>query len=268
MKNLFLTKLTSSDKEIVYSKEVLYEKAMLLFTKEQYEQAYPIYMHLNDYKKSKGLAYLCLNDEITTIKQASTYDNVKVNDIIKFGSYIQESDQKEPIEWIVLDKQEDKMLVISKKILDCRRYHNKNENINWEYCDIRTWLNKYFLNTAFTKEEQTKIIESKIINGKNPLFETHCGNDTLDRVFLLSIQEAEKYFKDDEARSAKGSNYAIKHGLLKLSNGNSWYWLRSSGSDSNNAAIVYSDGYVDMTGDNVDNDDNGIRPALWINLKS
>lgn len=244
----------------INSKTSLYCKAMLYVAHEQYKEAYLIFKHLEDYKKSSLFADICL-------QEFSPYANVQVNGIIKFGSYIQELDQKEPIEWIVLDKQEDKMLVVSKKILDCRKYHNKYEKINWEYSDIRKWLNNDFLNNAFSSEEQTQILQSKIINESNPTYKSNSGNKTFDKVFLLSINEANRYFKDEKARRAKGSNSAKNHNLWIDIYGNGFYWLRSS-DDRQYSAVIDLRGDVSDFGHFVGNDRYGIRPALWIKFES
>ncbi len=50
-------------------------------------------------------------------------ENVKVKDMIYYGSYPQNRGIKTPIEWIVLEKQKDKILVLSKLILESRKYH-------------------------------------------------------------------------------------------------------------------------------------------------
>ena len=260
MKHLYFTNSEIDDLND-NSKTSLNQKKGLYTPQEQYKKANQGIKEVEVHKKSSLLS-------TKYFQEPSFYANVQVNDIIKFGSYIQESDQKEPIEWIVLDKQEDKMLVISKKILDCRRYHNKRTSVTWEHSDIRTWLNHDFLNTAFTKEEQAKIIESKIINGINPLYETHCGNDTFDKVFLLSIQEAYRYFKDSEARCTIGSQYALNHQLHKANNGKSYYWLRSNGCCKNDMAIILNNGNVYESGVEVVYTYYGVRPALWIKYES
>ena len=39
-----------------------------------------------------------------------------------------------------------------------------------------------------------------------------------------------------------------------------WWWLRSPGNNSNNAACVRPDGGVNDNGNNVNNDNVGVRP--------
>ena len=40
------------------------------------------------------------------------------------------------------------------------------------------------------------------------------------------------------------------------------WWLRSPGNDSDNAADANNDGYVNRNGNNVNNDDDAVRPDL------
>lgn len=44
---------------------------------------------------------------------------------------------------------------------------------------------------------------------------------------------------------------------------NPWWWLRSPGNNSNNAANVNNNGYVNDNGNNVDNNNNVVRPDLY-----
>ena len=87
-------------------------------------------------------------------------DNAKPGDIITFGSYEQDNDLsngKEPIEWVVLENNEDNVKVISKYILDAVPYHQYNEEVQWKDSTIHEWLNNGFYNAAFSDEEKKKI---------------------------------------------------------------------------------------------------------------
>ena len=92
-------------------------------------------------------------------------------DIVILGSYEQDNNPangREPIEWIVLDAQSEKALLVSAAVLDTQAYHNSLEDISWEDCTIRSWLNYYFLNTAFTTAEQKQILTATVPSDKNP----------------------------------------------------------------------------------------------------
>ena len=104
-------------------------------------------------------------------------------------------------------------------------------------------------------------------------YNTSGGNNTQDKVFLLSDAEVWKYFKDDDARKCAPTDYAIKQGAYtsiayKAAEGTAagWWWLRSPGFDQLRAAYVYIGG--SLMSNSVDIGSGCVRPALWINLKS
>lgn len=110
------------------------------------------------------------------------------------GHYPKVSDS---ITWQVLDAQSDQALLIAQKGLDVQPYHTKYGSVTWETSSLRDWLNTTFLNGAFTAEEQTAIRTTYVDNGKAQgcdLWDTDGGNNTQDKVFLLSYGEAKKYF--------------------------------------------------------------------------
>ena len=162
-----------------------------------------------------------------------------------------------------------KALVISKYGLDCKRYNEEKENITWETCTLRKWLNSEFINTAFTSAERSMIPTVTVSADKNPKCSTNPGNATRDQVFLLSIAEAKKYFSSDRARQCKLTDYAVANKVyVNSDNGNCWWWLRSPGHVQSNAADVSDVGGVDEYGDGVGSDLDAVRPALWIDLNS
>ena len=189
---------------------------------------------------------------------------------IFFGTYPQGTDGKMmPIEWKVLDKDNRKVLLISKFALDCQKYNSSFTDITWEKSTLRTWLNGTFLNSAFSADEKAKIVTTNVSTDKNPRFNTEPGNATTDNVFLLSTTEAEKYFSSDSARQCSATAYAKAQGAYTdTDNGNCWWWLRSPGSTQDGAACVYGDGSVYYRGDYVSRGNGCVRPALWINLDS
>ena len=189
---------------------------------------------------------------------------VSVGDIITFGRYEQDNNiinGKEDIEWIVLAKADNRILIISKYALDCRPYNN-NEwvDVTWGSCTLRTWLNDFFYNDAFNSVEKVQIRQTKLKNDG--------GNDTEDRVFLLSISEAERYFDSDNARMCAPTDYAIARVIACGGWTHGQWWLRSRGSfPEAYAALVSSTGIV-FESASVDSDTVCIRPAMWINLGS
>ncbi len=191
-----------------------------------------------------------------------------------FGVYEQngnDSDGKEPIEWTVLESDGEKALIISRYGLDCIPYNTEGEETTWESSSLRKWLNETFFENAFSGDEQKKIIDTVVLSDINPEFETSGGNETLDRIFLLSITEAEKYYEDDESRICAATSYAVSLGATVWNDGGKericWWWLRTPGQTTHEAAYVDGYGITDTPGSEVQTDTGTVRPAMWIDLK-
>jgi serine/threonine protein kinase len=198
--------------------------------------------------------------------------------IIPFGAYPQDNDSfRTPIEWLVLDvkvkktnflnrvfaKNKLEVLLISRYALDCKQYHHESKNITWEDCDLRKWLNSDFLKSAFSNEESERILVSELRNDDNPKYGTRGGNDTKDRIFCLSIAEAEQYFSSDKDRKCRPTTYAREQGANVGSDCCVW-WLRSPGNDQSDATLVGMGGALHLDGDGVNFIDLAVRPALRI----
>ena len=193
----------------------------------------------------------------------------KIGETIEFGNYPQDKDGTEkPIEWIVMKKEGNQVLLLSKYVLDAKSYNEGWGDVTWEISDIRQWLNNEFYTTAFNKAEKAKIQTSLIKNEDNSEYGTSGGNDTEDKVFLLSEKEADTLFSDEEERIAKATEYAEKSGVYVNEEKSVLWWLRSPGEGSNYAVAVTDDGWFDERGDDVDDSRDGVRPALHLNLQS
>lgn len=205
----------------------------------------------------------------------TSFSNARVGEYIKFGKYEQDnntSNGKEDIEWLVLDVQGDKALIISRYALDNTPYNEEKVDVTWETCTMRSWLNNEFYNTAFSSSEKNSIRTTNVVNNDNSYYGTEGGNNTQDKVFLLSIDEANKYFSSDEARKCVPTDYAVSKGTYQSGSytvgaeGTCLWSLRTPGYHSGSACYVYSSGSVSSDGYNDNHDDIGVRPALWVNL--
>ena len=195
--------------------------------------------------------------------------SLKVGDTYTFGTYEQDNNTangKEEIEWIVLDKKGMSVLLISKYALDCQPYNSFLVDVTWETSTLRQWLNETFLNTAFSSEEQNSIISSAVKADRNTKKSTSPGNDTTDKVFLLSIQEASKYFSSDDERKCAPTKYAISNGASAVRYTGKCWWLRSPGSLQSFAVYVYGDGSIKRNG-TLDDERKCVRPAMWISFE-
>lgn len=238
-----------------------YDRATKLIDSGDYRAAYVLL---------SGLAYKDSAEKLQSIKSL-LIANANPGETVFFGSYEQDNDTsngKENIEWLVLAKQDNKILVISNKALDCKPYNDaKYEKVTWETCTLRKWLNNSFINSAFSAEEKAKIPTVTVSADKNPQYSTDPGNATQDQVFLLSISEAEKYFSSNSARDCEATAYAVANGAER----NCLWWLRSPGKYSEHAADVqsrgdiYYKGYLYRTISAYDGD-LAVRPAMWISI--
>lgn len=212
---------------------------------------------------------LCLIADFVIIKKISQKKDkkpeYKMGEVIKFGNYPQDKDGTEkPIKWIVMKNEGNQVLLLSKYVLDTKPYNKELEKVTWETSDIRQWLNNEFYTTAFNKAEKVKIQTSLIKNEDNSEHGTSGGNDTEDKVFLLSEKEAETLFSNDDERIAKATGYAEKSGVCVNKEKSAMWWLRSPGSDSYGAAGVRSYGWVSRDGNIVYDNSGGVRPALYL----
>ena len=207
----------------------------------------------------------------------NNYKDLKVGNVIEFGCYIQNDiTSRTPIKWRVLEVKDGKALLISEFLLDAHPYYVEwFKNITWENSSIRHWLNNEFINQAFSEEEQNKINLTYIYNNDNVQYGTKGGNNTQDKIFLLSLDEVNKYLPNEKQRAIKVTRYAEKHGAFVCDSlscgekgiyGNGVWWLRSPGFDQINAAVVDFDGDIYDRGWDVHNHLGAVRHALYINL--
>ena len=264
------------------------------------------------------ILFIVKNSNNTKSNGSVTSDNlssIKAGDTIMYGKYEQdnnESDGSESIEWKVLDVQDNNALIVSNAVLDCKKYNESEENVSWSDSGLRQWLNSSFYETAFSEDERNNITLSEINNYgtyegydeagnwiisntktdlKTVITETSEQKSTQDYVFLLSIDEVNKYLTSEKERKAFLSDYGtevfIKLGIQQAKEYNnaneesirSYYdasaerfgrgfcnwWLRSEGLMQGCASAVDLDGSVgkSMT---VNTEDGGVRPAMWISI--
>lgn len=175
--------------------------------------------------------------------------------------------------------------------LDAKPYNTSYVDVTWETCTLRSWLNGYgasanveetdyssdnFLDTAFTAEERAAIRQTTVVNEDNSHYGTEGGNDTTDRVYLLSIAEAcnasygfnSTFDTNSKTRVSTNTAYtAGKSGMYSVGAADDW-WLRSPGSYSYGASLVYYYGYGSYYYTRVYRDYVAVRPALHLNLSS
>ena len=194
-----------------------------------------------------------------------------VRDKVYFGKYPYDKEGNvQKIQWRVLDRKENSLLLLTEYGIDVKQYHEENEYITWEDCTLRRWLNGKFLNEAFSDSEKKLIQITNVDNGavqRNSSYDTTGGNNTEDKVFLLSYKEAyEDYFSSNEERICMPTDYAVKRAWTNDDTGACNWWLRSPDFYQNLASNINNFGFLDSS--RVDYGKNCIRPALWVNLES
>lgn len=202
------------------------------------------------------------------------YSSAAVGDIVQLGGF----------NWMVLNTQDSKALIISEQVISQRQWHYEQRIMTWESSDMRQYLNGKFFDNTFTEGEKAFIAETRVINNTNPWYGTvGAGNDTMDRVFLLSVEEVIHYFGDsgildryagqaiaalpgfltDEYNFARATT-SIESEIV------SWWWLRTPGHfvspwlDASAAAVTGAGDVVPYGIYLVT--EGGVRPALWIKI--
>jgi hypothetical protein len=195
---------------------------------------------------------------------------------VEFGGYT----------WRVLNVEENTALSITESISDVRPYHDEYIQTTWEMSTLREYLNGSFYNT-FSAGDKDQILTTHLVNASSTIHGYPGGKDTEDNVFLLSVDEANKYFGSDEDRLARipvqvlgklvqvlqqdygyAGNEVVRFlaGLNDIDNVLVW-WLRSPSDEGyDGKSVVSTKGYAgeDRT---VNIGYVGVRPALTINLK-
>ncbi|MCR5137758.1 MAG: leucine-rich repeat domain-containing protein [Oscillospiraceae bacterium] len=187
------------------------------------------------------------SDTMTTYREME----FKPGALLWFGT------ERTPWRVLEVDREHETALLIAEEPVCNRAYHEKRENTTWEQCSLRAWLNGEYCEKIFSAEEKAAVVETELENPNNPEYGTEGGNLTKDKIFLLNIDEAKKYFKDNKDRAPSP----------RWPSTSRWWWLRSPGCSSDYAVNVYDGGYIYCSGYGVDGR-LAVRPAFKINLKS
>lgn len=216
------------------------------------------------YPQTKIVSSSKENDLYSTLEKSNGWD--KNNDIIigkeKYHRAKKCYFKYEPIKWRVIKCENGEALLLSDIVLDKQKYNKRLKKVTWEKSTLRKWLNKKFMNRAFSSSEQEAIRTTKVINEDNYYYKTDGGNDTLDKIYLLSLSETDEEkeygFTDSYGMTIKYSNYADLDDYQ-------YWWLRTPGEKNISAAAVdmFGEAYV---GGGESDMELGIRPVLHLNL--
>ncbi len=233
------------------------------------------------------------------IAEGSVGGVLSIGDHVTMGTYPQTETgtDKTPIEWLILDVQGDQALLISRYGLETKAYNTieptyvdvygilvtvyESVDVTWETCTLREWLNKDFFDMAFTAEEQKAILTTDVDNSWEQRYVnwyTVGGNDTRDKVFLLSYAEANRYFnvtlfnnKNIISRAAptayaEKKSYPDENKNTADGTAASRWWLRSPGYHQYSAAYIDFDGSLSSV--LAECKYLLVRPVIWIDMSA
>ena len=222
------------------------------------------------YPQTKIVSSSKENDLYSTLEKSNGWD--KNNDIIigkeKYHRAKKCYFKYEPIKWRFIKCENGEALLLSDIVLDKQKYNKRLKKVTWEKSTLRKWLNKKFMNRAFSSSEQEAIRTTKVINEDNYYYKTDGGNDTLDKIYLLSLSETDEAKETEEA---KEYGFTDSYGMtIKYSNyadldDYQYWWLRTPGEKNISAAAVDMSGKAYGGGGESDME-LGIRPVLHLNL--
>lgn len=234
-----------------------YLQAGKYLEERNYYEARAMFLSLDGYKDSAAQAQMILDEHWEDI-----INNAEAGDVILFGSYEQDNDTAngpEPIEWLVIDKAENKVMVVSRKILDCSfwcspedRPDPNKDDLTFDETTICQWLNDGFYHTAFSEEEKSMITGTMVRTDYSNYF----SNEASMNIFLLSKEEIKEYDCEESA----ATEYAKAKGADEAKG----YWLREYNYavrkkyDVDYAATSVGK-MLEMTDSSV-----GVRPVMWI----
>ena len=224
-----------------------------------------------EYKNSAEIAADCLFRA-----QRAGLADAAVGSTVRFGLYEQDNDLSngpEELEWLVLEVDGDRALLVSKYGLEPRPYNQEREltnsykRVTWSTCELRAWLNGDFFRAAFSPGHQALVLLSEVKADKTPLADVDPGRDAKDRIFILSATEAGRYFDSDSARQCPGTAYCLARSR-ETENGVCRWWLRTSGvEDDGSVSVVTAKGEIFLVGFSCGHEPNpAVRPAMWIGL--
>lgn len=221
--------------------------------------------------------YECIYCGHWSLGTATAYDDApytglrsaSVGSIVTFGSYEQDgmyNNGAEPIEWIVLDRRGDRVLLLSRYGLDAQPYHQTSTAVNWSNSYIRQWLHSDFYNEAFTTDEQEMIATTQNATPVNSNNAGSPGPNTNDKVFLLSSTEATKYLPSPESRMVKATSYALMRGAGTNYSQNSFWWVRSY-ADGSRRKVLMVNSQGNVYASYMNDYEAVVRPAIWIEVE-
>lgn len=222
----------------------------------------------------------------------------RIGQIFEFGEYPQlcnNYNDVRPIQWEVLDIQDNKALLLSVYGLDKKAFDDSclglplykitKNFISWGNSSIRRWLNSFFYKYSFSDTEKEKILTSELTNivytETYPDMKSMASrkgktwdNNTQDKIFLLSIPDVELYFGLKESTAVKELHKnVIMTERFNEKKAVPWLLRTNSYSVRNYSSFISYDYRIKTVHDNyfliaTYGDEHAIRPAMWVDLST
>ena len=202
-------------------------------------------------------------------------NNIQAGEYVYFGHYEQDDNLAngvEPIRWLVLQADGDRLFLLSEKGLAMHRFNGHSNGETWAGCELRKWLNGTFLREAFQSYEEGAIVTTYVddsLSQSNSAWNSanRFSGVSQDKVFLLSYQEMSSLV-DKTDRFCEPCATLLRQGVYTENhNGHKccWYWLRTS-AYRNNAGVVNAAGEFDTC--YLHHEYGVVRPALWVDASA
>ncbi|MCR4838606.1 MAG: DUF6273 domain-containing protein [Eubacterium sp.] len=223
-----------------------------------------------------------MNDQENT-QQANTEEGSMIGKIIQFGRYPQSNvneDFSEPILWVVVEEQRDRIRLLATQGLDAVYYFQPLKagsygclpSGTWRDSHIRDWLNSDFAEKAFNRYEFERILDTvttiKDAGGCTFFGEKYTWEPTVtDKVSLLSIQDVCKYVKEAAGkwiRTCDATEYAVRRGVIADRDRGCRWWLTDNAPGDLIFAAVAKDAHIQAYAATNVVDRPAVRPSIWI----
>ena len=262
---VFLLILITVIPNVIYP-TIKYNKGVTYLEQENLNAACSEFAKANGYKDStEKLQNIIAKDDSLAIY------NANIGDSVKFGRYEQDANTEngyEPIEWTVLDKKGNKVLLITSYCIENIAYNKSLTNVTWENSSLRNWLNTEFIDIAFNETEKSMLHKTYLSNNKNPKYiAPKPGKSTTDKVFILNYFEANYYLSSNELINVY-TTQATQNSLSTIESDPTigWWWLRTPGAQNTSAMTNHEQLKFSYMGYQVNHTSYTVRPCVWVEL--
>ena len=131
------------------------------------------------------------------LENSKKMEEIRIGSTLVIGKYWQNEeleDGKTGLEWIVISKENNRVLLLCKKGIEVKAYDSKKDKAIWKNCELRKWLNNDFYDETFSEDEKMKICKISLYNKENAKYMIVEHESTEDKVFCLSVNEIDEYY--------------------------------------------------------------------------